>query len=263
MINGTERSLSICKADRMIQKGRVCLTMQEQKCVLYAISKIKPTDQVFEEYTFTIKDYCATCGIKGNIYKELKNTLSGLRRKTWWIETDSGEESEVSWFEVLRMSKNNGTVTIGFHRDMMPYLLNLTARKDIYSTIYSLRYILPMVSQYSPRLYEILKSYQKNNIKWFFEITELKARLNCTMYNDYCDFRRRVLEPSVNEINLYTDISVTFQAEREGKKVTKIIFLMKKKNKKELFEAEELGTIKMDGLDYIEKQIELVRKRIK
>ena len=47
-----ERSLLVFKRDDLIQKSRYSLTVQEQRIVLYAMSKIKPTDDAFQEYTF-------------------------------------------------------------------------------------------------------------------------------------------------------------------------------------------------------------------
>jgi hypothetical protein len=56
----------------MIQKGRHELSLQEQRCVLYAISKIKPEDAVFQEYTFELKDFYTLCGIEDQSYTRLK-----------------------------------------------------------------------------------------------------------------------------------------------------------------------------------------------
>ena len=84
-------------------------------------------------------------------------------------------ESAVSWFDVVRTNKKSGKVTVAFHRDMMPYLVELAkqAEQGMFYTGYNLQFILPMSSRYSPRLYEILKSYQKNNREWFFELEDL------------------------------------------------------------------------------------------
>jgi len=104
-----------------------------------------------------------------------------------------------------------------------------------------------MSSQYSPRLYELLKSYQKNNRRWFFDVDDLKELLDCTNYARWPDFRRRVLEPAITEINQYSDLKVTMTTEKEGRKVTRITFVMTDKSPTDLFEAKRQGTEKMDG----------------
>lgn len=247
----TGREMAVYKRDDMIQKGRHQLSLREQRCVLYAISKIKPTDEVFQEYTFDIKDLYAMCGLADESYTDLKNILKGLADRSWWAEIDDkGTESVVRWFSVVRTNKKSGKVTVKFHEDMMPFLLQLTQQDDFY-TGYRLQYVLPMSCQYSPRLYELLKSYQKNNRQWFFAIDELKKLLNCENYKNFNDFKRFALDPAVDEINKYTDINITWDTVREGRKVTRVNFYMTAKGKQALLEAKIAGRGVLDGqLDF-------------
>lgn len=254
----SDREMSVYKRDDMIQKSRFTLTLQEQKCVLFAASKIKPTDDVFQEYTFELGHFCKLCGLQGDSYTELKETLLGLKQKSWWMETAPGIESTVSWFNKVRTNKREGKVTIRFDDDMMPYLLKL-AEQGAFYTSYNLQYILPMSSQYSPRLYEILKSYQKNNREWFFEIDELKRLLDCQNYGRWPDFRRYALEPAIKEINEYTDLNVAYDTEKQGRKVVRVIFFMAKKNSGALLDAKRAGSNILDGqLDFESIMAELM-----
>lgn len=85
----------------------------------------------------------------------------------------------------------------------MPYLLEL---KKNY-TKYQLQNIIPMKSKYGIRLYELLKSYL-NLGKVRFSIEELKIRLDSTNYTNLKDFKRRVLEPALKDIEVYSDLTV-------------------------------------------------------
>ena len=58
------RSYKIVKSNDLIQKSRFQLSLQEQKIILYLISKIKPTDMEFNEYTFEIYDFLKSVGWK-------------------------------------------------------------------------------------------------------------------------------------------------------------------------------------------------------
>lgn len=244
------RDMRVYKSDDMVQKGRHKLTLQEQRCVLYAISKIKPEDTAFQEYVFDIQLFYDACGIQSESYTELKSILVGLKSKCWWIplKDDPDTESAVSWFSTVRTNKKTGKVTIKFHEDMMPYLLEVTADGKFYTSYY-LRFVLPMNCQYAPRLYELLKSYQKNNRMWFFQLDELKQKLGCENYKRFPDFRRWVLEPAVEEINKYTDLNVKpiFKKEGRGGKVVRIDFLMAEKSKPKLQDAIYEGNIVLDG----------------
>ena len=246
------RDMQIYKRNDMIQKGRHELTLQEQRCVLYAISKIKPEDSVFQEYTFELSDFYKLCGLQDESYTKLKDILIGLKQKTWWVETAPNVESTVSWFNKVRTNKKSGTVTVRFDDDMMPYLLELTKNNQYY-THYQLKYILPMKSQYAIRLYELLKSYQRNNYEWFFEIDTLKKQLNCENYKDFYDFRRWVLEPAVAEINEFTDIKIAWEPVKEKRKVVRVTFYMVGKKKNALLEADRAIHDALDGqIDLLE-----------
>ena len=241
------REMTVAKRDDMVQKGRHQLSVREQRCVLYAISKIKPEDTAFQEYTFSLSDFYTLCGLADQSYTELKAILISLKSKSWWATIDDkGTESAVSWFSTVRTNKKSGKATIKFHEDMMPFLLQLTKQNAFY-TSYNLQYVLPMSSQFSPRLYEILKSYQKNNREWFFPLEELKRLLDCENYKRWPDFRRFALEPAVEEINQYTDINIAWDVEKEGKKVSRVIFYMADKSDDALLNAKRAIRDKLDG----------------
>lgn len=247
------REMEVYKRDDMIQKARFDLSIQEQRCVLYAVSMIKADDSFFQEYTLNLKDFYSLCGLRDESYTEIKAILQGLKQKTWWVETSPGVESTVSWFNKVRANKKDGQVTIRFDDDMMPYLLELVKQGAFY-TGYKLKYVLPMTSRYSPRLYELLKSYQKNgNIEWFFQLEDLKRLMDAQNYDRWPDFRRRVLEPALNEINEYTDLSVAYVPQKEGKKVVRVTFFMKEKRPDKLLAATLAGTEKLDGQVSIEE----------
>lgn len=242
----SDREMQVYKRNDMIQKGRHELTLQEQRCVLYAISKIKPEDSVFQEYTFELSDFYKLCGLQDESYTKLKDILIGLKQKTWWVETAPNVESTVSWFNKVRTNKKSGTVTVRFDDDMMPYLLELT-KDNQYYTHYQLKYILPMKSQYAVRLYELLKSYQRNNYEWFFDVESLKKQLNCENYKNFYDFRRWVLDPAVAEINEFTDIKIAWEPVKEGRKVTRVTFYMYGKKKAALLDADIAIHDSLDG----------------
>lgn len=247
-----ERSVEVFKRNDMIQKARFSLSIQEQRTVLYAISKIQPTDTYLKEYTFEIKDFYNVIGWSNQSYTEFKAMLKALSDKSWWITLPTGEESLVRWFTTARSNKKSGKVTVKFHEDMMPYLVQLAQGTDFY-TKYQLQYILPMSCTYSPRLYEILKSYQYNNRQWFFDIDDLKYLLDCKNYERWPDFRRYVLEPAVAEINKYTDIAICYSVTKNGRKVIKVNFQLARKTNSEILKvqqeiAEELNQLSMDDM---------------
>ena len=244
------REMQVYKSSEMVQRGRMNLSLQEQRCVLFAISHIKPGDSVFKEYKLSLKLFYDVFGIRDDSYTRLKELMYELSNKAWEIPliNDPNTISYVRWFSTLRTNKKEGFATIKFHEDMMPYLLNLAENGGFY-THYALRFILPMTSQYSIQLYELLKSYQRNNLRWQFDIDDLKKKLSCTNYKNFKDFRRRVLEPAMEEINKFGDFLVSYEVKKSGQggRISEIEFLMRMKSQDEIDEALYQGNLALDG----------------
>lgn len=224
---GTLREYRVVKSNDLIQKSRFHLSMQEQKIILYLISKIKPNDMELKEHIFEIKDFCKICGLdkdNGANYKYIKKTLKELRDKSIWVELENGSETTLAWIDKVTMNKRSGAVTVKIDDMMKPYLLQLQER----FTQFELLYTLAMKSQYSIRFYELLKSYEYRH-SHAFDINELKKILFAETYDRFPDFKRKVLDISMREINEFSDINVTYEIEKEGRRYAKIVFLIKLK----------------------------------
>ena len=117
------------------------------------------------------------------------------------------------------------------------YLLNLVEKGGNY-TQYELWNILSLKSRYSIRLYELFRSYAYQNKKEF-EIDRLRGLLCVENYELYHDFKRRILDKAIAEINQYTDLKVKFKPVNKGKshKVTSVIFYITKKEPYEKISA--------------------------
>lgn len=223
-IQNNERFKMVVKSNEMIQKSRFNLTTNQQKVILYLISKLKYTDEEFTEYQINIRDFCKVCGIDSNggkAYAELKESIKQIADKSMWIEKEDGAETLVRWIEKPTIYKNEGYITIKLDNDLKPYLLNLKERYTQYELIYTLQ----MKSKYSIRLYELLKSRQYNKLKSYtvkYSIDELKKILDAQNYTAFKDFRRRVIEKAVEEINNYSDINIEYTAIKSGKAVKEI-----------------------------------------
>jgi len=222
------RSYKVVKHNNIIQKARFQLSLQEQKIILYIISKIKPDDAEFILQDFSIIEFCKNCGIdydNGKNYKNVKDTIKSLSDKSLWVTFENGTESLMRWINKAWINKKSGNIKIRLDDDMKPYLLQL--QRDF--TEYELLYTLAMRSQYSIRLYELLKSLVYQRKPQDFDIEDLKRVLFAENYKLYGDFKRNVLEISMREINEFSDINITYEIEKQGRKFSKITFFIKEK----------------------------------
>jgi plasmid replication initiation protein len=230
------RGYKVVKSNELIQKSRFNLSVQEQKIILYMLSKIKPEDMELREQTFEIAEFCKVCGMdldSGGNYKYIKDSIKSLSDKSVWVFINDRDEVLLRWINSAKISKKSGLVSVRISDDIKPYLLQL---KDKF-TQYELLYTLAMKSQYSIRIYELLKSYEYRRGQ-AFDIDDLKRRLGAENYGRFADFKRKVLDISMREINELSDLSVTYSLEKAGRRFSKVSFNVKlKKNTDERLKA--------------------------
>lgn len=202
-----QQSFFVAKANDLIQQSRFSLTMQQNKIMLFLISKIRPQDIGDEMYSISIREFCRVCNIEcdsGKNYSDVKAALKTLADKSVWVKID-GVDTLLRWLNRLRVNRETNMIELSFHPDMIPFLYDLRERY----TCYSLENVLTMRSKYGIRLYELLKSYEYLDKEISFSLEELKQRIDAP-YKRYPDFRRYVLEPAIEDINNCSDIDVGY-----------------------------------------------------
>lgn len=218
------RKNTVVKANDLIQKSRFSLSLQQQKVVLYLISQITPNDEDFKLYEFSIVEFCKVCGIdydSGKNYADLKAAIKEIADKSVWIRLANGKQTLVRWIEKPYIDDNSGIVQIKLDADMKPYLLQL---KENF-TQYELLWTLNFKSKYTIRLYELVKSIHYHELDTYsreFELEELRRMLGAETYKTYQTFKVRVLEPSIEEVNQYSDKNVSYEPIKNGRAVSKI-----------------------------------------
>ncbi len=240
------QGLYVVKSNELIQKARYSLTVQQQKLILYAISKIKFSDPPDKTYELSIEDVCSVMGLEldtgGYYYKAIKDDLIKLTNRLW-VKFPDDRESTVSWLNDADIIPLSGTVTITFHPKMTPFLFELQNRY----TQYQLYEVLVFKGRYSIRLYELLRSYimqdelRKGKEKEImFDVNELKELLCCESYKRWVDFDRYVLKKAIDEINLTSDIiRIKYDTFKKGNKIDKVNFIVSYPSLIEKFVAHE------------------------
>lgn len=234
------RNYPVVKSNYLIQKTRYDLSLAEQKLILHLIQLIEPKDADFKTYHFSIKDYCKVCGIQynsGKNYSDIKHALKTLRDKSFWMEQEDGSETLMSWINKVNINRRSGVIDVRLDEDLKPYLLQLKA----FFTKYNYLYVMTMKSQYSIRLYELLKSYE--NVKGIiYEVTELRKLLNLAddVLAEWYDFKRFVIEQAIKEINKFTDIKIKYDTIKKGRRVFEVVFHVETKSETDKIMSQRL-----------------------
>lgn len=237
----------VVKSNDLIQQARYRMTVQQQKLVLYAISKIKPDDLPGQEYELSIDEVCSVMGLEldagGTYYKRIKDDLQKLTNRIW-IKFPDRSEWLVSWFAEAGILPLSGKISIKFHEKLEPHLTNLRNRY----TQYQLSDVLVFKGKYSIRLYELIMSFitqdeLRNGVEKdiSFDLQELKELLSAENYEEFPEFNRSVLKKSVDEINQCSDvIRLKYETFKTGKKVSKVVFFVEYPTLLQKFEAHEV-----------------------
>lgn len=254
------RKQLVVKRVDAIQLGRNSFTLVEQKAVNYMISKIKPDDTTTTEYIFNIGEFCRMIQWHRTPTQELLDMLQNLANKSWWIKTGSSGNAVYElrhWFDIVRLNEGTGTITVTFSQTVQPYLFNLLEQQKmgkIYLASWTADAISLMKNKFSPRIFELLRSYQFNNERWEFEngtgtdrdlqmiIADRDEKGNPLIpkgWSNWYTFNRDVLRPVCEEINKFTDLVIDYEPSKidfSGKKHrsnVRIVFRMDEKTDEE------------------------------
>ena len=111
-------------------------------------------------------------------------------------------------------------IGLRFSKDLLPFISNLSRE----FTKYALSDISGMSSAYAIRIYELISQYRSIGkreiaVADLYQMLELGDR-----YPLFADFKRWVLETSVQQINENSPLEVSYELRKTGRKYTHVIF---------------------------------------
>ncbi len=216
----------IVKHNKLIE-ANYKLTLQEQKLILVLSSFIEKDDKKFKKCIFSVSELADLLNLnKKAYYSELKDVTEKLISRVIKIKETDGL-LQMSWLSSAKYYDDAGKVELSFDEKLTPYLLQLSS----HFTKLELKKLVSLNSVYAVRIYELLKQYE-NFGERTFEIDELKKILciDKTEYKLYADFKRRALNAAEKEINEKTDLLVSFDEIKTGRKITTVRFNIEKKS---------------------------------
>lgn len=217
----TERNYT--RQQSVIINARYALTRAEIDLVLVLLTAIHKDDKDFKDYEFTMSELELKTGRKWHS-KQLKDTVKSLMSKPLELPKDGKDAwAIVNWFSHFSYD-GDGIISCTFDKRLKPYLVDIQGRM----VLGDVRHLLPMKSSYSKRVYLLLKEYSKFGVRKF-QTEELMEILKVPKsLKNYADFKRNVLLRAEQEINKYTDLKVSFDEKKFGRKVKSITFHIKK-----------------------------------
>jgi len=213
-------SLIVTQANELVE-SRYNLTLGEQRLIFTMIARIQPDDEDFKPYRISLNELAEFLGInKNHIYADCKKITKKLLEKVVEIE-ESGRLLQTHWVSSADYIDGTGVVSLTFDPLLKPYLLQLKGN----FTSSKLEMLLSFKSQYTMRMYTLLKQYERLNGR---EVDLEKLRIILGLKNDqyvlYSNFKKDILESTQKELKAKADLTFEFDEIKHGRKVGAIRF---------------------------------------
>lgn len=212
------------------------LDVRPKQLLLTAISHVNPEVPLTKQpkpfmVDITAQQWTETWGERLNPYRDLKESVEQLNGKRFWIQNNKHKKSWRNWITGAEYHEREGRVTIQLHQDLMPYLCGAM---PVFSTLRIL-HIKGLRSFASIRLYELTNQFRMSGVRQI-SLEELRALLATKdAHPRFADFRRKVLDKAVSEINSKTDLEVSWEPVKKGRSVAGIKFFIKTSSQPDLF----------------------------
>jgi plasmid replication initiation protein len=169
---------------------------------------------------------------KQTAYEALIDAEANLfeRRFTFMDERDLKVKSR--WISQATYIDGEGAIEVIFTPAVVNEITRIHGIEQFF-TKYTLEQTAQLKSLYAVRLYELLIQWREARKTQLFELETFREQLGLGV-NDYkrmSDFKRRVLESSIKEINEKTDIKVSYTQEKKGTTILGFKFAVREKSK--------------------------------
>lgn len=225
----------IVKANSLINAS-YNLEVTEQRLILLSIFHARETGKgITAESKLEIhaRDYMEHFKVdKSAAYEALKGAVQNLfnRQFSFKEQEDDGTEFVVKsrWVSQIAYAEEQAKLQIIFAPAVVPLITKLEKQ----FTSYQLKQVSQLTSKYAIRLYEILISWRSVEKTPIFEIEDLRFRLGIeeNEYKRMSDFKSRVLDPAIKQINEFTDIKAQYHQHKSGRIITGFDFKFKLKD---------------------------------
>ena len=210
-----------------IIRGKQSMTLQTARLIRLLITQVVKEDKDLKTYTCKISDLAKFLNVdSSNLYRNIRQICDCSMKSVVYIGTGNPKEpwEMFHWLSTAKYD-GEGTITLRLSDEVKPYVLEL----DKWFTQYQLKNILEFNSYYAIRLYEILQCedgiYRNEKESHEFEVEELRRFFDCeNKYKLFADFKRKVIEIAIREINEKSDIWVSPTYKKWGRAINSIEF---------------------------------------
>lgn len=163
-------------------------------------------------------------------HQALLEAEKSLFARQFTIINENGKPEKTRWIQSVEYLNGENALGIRFSTIVVKGISRIDGNNDPFTSYY-LEQIAPLKSRYSVRLYELLKQWVKKKETPEFELEKFRFQLGIapSEYTKISNFKARVLNVAINEINEKTDFEVTCHQQKTGREITGFKFKIKTK----------------------------------
>lgn len=185
-----------------------------------------------EEHEITVKQLCRLIGYQGNNHAVIKDAFKGLISTIieWNLINDETGAENWTASSIIASVSLEGPLCYYAYSPRMKQLLHSPSMFGKIDLVIQSRFR----SSYGLALYENCIRYRGlPHTKWFdMELFKKLMGVPPGKYDVFRDFKRRVLDKAIEEVNSYSDLVIESDFVREGRRVVKVRFKLKERAKK-------------------------------
>lgn len=198
------------------------LDVLEQKFLRILSTKMKSSDpfnSTYELNTSSILQELDLSGLRGSGY--LKRITANLRGNVFEIRNASNNTMiQTSWLTKVMYYQKEPVLSVEIDESLKEFFLYLKedSNTEDFNEMYRLK------RHFSKKMYSFIKNKMGTNMIRILNLDELRNELEAkeTSYLKYADFKRRVLDAAIEEINEKTNLNVCYDIITTGRKVTAV-----------------------------------------
>ncbi|WP_201529943.1 replication initiation protein RepM [Psychrobacter frigidicola] len=167
-----------------------------------------------------------------NGYKRMKEAEETLFNRRFSYIDDDGKVVKSRWIQQVRYLDDEGAIELVFTLAVVNGISRIDGAEDFF-TSYLLEQTANMDSIYSVRLYELLVQWKAAKQTPMFELEKFRDQLGVepSEYKAMCDFKKRVLQVAIDEINEKSDIKISYEQVKKGRSIAGFKFKVLAKDK--------------------------------
>lgn len=221
------------------------ITPNEKRLLLCAISQLDSRRPLppGTRITITASDFADTYPAvdKKHAYEIIKEAAEKLYTREIQLKDGhrKGHGGAFRWIERHEHFAREGKVQVVFTTSIAPYLTMLHQQ----FTKFRMQQVAELRSIYAFRLFEMLMQWKAADQELNIALDDFRNRLRLNdQYPRFCDFKRRVIMPAVDELQKKAGLTIDWHPVRQGRAVKSLSFRFQDSEQMALFEDDVAGT---------------------